>query len=219
MADRTGITRALAPLAATPVGFVAGAFAGGRLLAGEATGPMLVGFGLGGAAVLAAVVLAVVRRTTGRRLLAAALVCGGTSFALLAFMVEDFIAERIREARAFDAHYATLPDFTLELAHVDATRRPLSRFSYDSSSLEFVAIRPGSWRCTAVSTRREKAALAAALPGRSGALPKPADCLTTVRWRRGAAPPVEACDVDGVVIALADDIVMAHERRTRCRRD
>lgn len=217
MADRTSITRALAPLAATPVGFVAGAFAGGRLLAGEATGPMLVGFGIGGAVALACIVLAVVRRLTGRRLLAAALVCGGASFALLAFMVEDFVAERIREARAFDTHYETLPDFTLELVHVDATRRPLSQFSYDSTSLEFVALRPGNWRCTGTSNRREKSALWAAIAPRSE--PLPADCVTSVRWQVGTAPPVEVCDRAGVAIALADDIVMAHERRTRCRRD
>ena len=85
----------------------------------------MLGWGLAGAALLALAAYAVARMLAG----------GASSFALLAFMVEDYIAERIRAANAFDAHYATLPDFTLELRHVDPTRQPLSRFTFDAASL------------------------------------------------------------------------------------
>ena len=215
MADRDRITRALAAIASTPLGFVAGAFAGARL-ASTTEGVALLAWGLAGAALLAAAAFASARALTGRRLVVAALVLGASSFALLAFMVEDYIAERIRAANAFDAHYATLPDFTLQLGHVDPTRQPLSRFSFDATTLEFTAMRPGRWHCTGKASREEKAELHAALT--TVPVTNDATCPTTAQWRLGVAAPMESCD-DGTLIALADDIVRTHERRTRCRRE
>ena len=214
IADRDRITRTLAAFAATPLGFVAGAFAGARL-ASTTEGVALLGWGLGGATLLALMAYAIARLLVGRRLLIAALVLGASSFALLAFMVEDYIAERIRAANAFDAHYATLPDFTLELRHVDPTRQPLSRFTFNAATLEFTAIRPGNWHCTGKASREEKADLYAALTTIQVALPP--TCPTTAQWRIANAAAIEACD-DGVLIALADETIRAHERRTRCRR-
>lgn len=214
MADRERITRALAAIASTPLGFVVGAFAGARL-ASTTEGVALLGWGLAGAALFAAATLALARVLTGRRLLVAALVLGASSFALLAFMVEDYIAERIRAANAFDAHYATLPDFSLELHHVDPTREPLSRFTFDAATLEFTATRPGNWRCTGKANREEKAELHATLQTMPIATVTP--CTTTAQWHIAGGEPVEACD-DETLIALADGIVRTHERRTRCRR-
>lgn len=214
IADRDHITRALAAIAATPLGFVAGAFAGARL-ASTTEGVALLGWGLAGAALLALAAYAMARALAGRRLLIAALILGASSFALLAFMVEDYIAERIRAANAFDAHYATLPNFTLELRHVDPTRQPLSQFTFDAATLEFAAIRPGNWHCTGKASREEKADLHAALTTIPVVIPP--TCPTTAQWRIGSAAPIESCD-DDTLIALADDIIRTHERRTRCRK-
>ena len=214
MGDRDRITRALAAIAATPLGFVAGAFIGARI-ASTVEGVALLGWGVGGAALLAALAFALARALAGRRLLISALALGASSFALLAFMVEDYIAERIRAAAAFDAHYATLPDFSLELHHVDPTREPLSRFTFDAVTLEFTATRPGNWRCTGKANREEKAELHAALQTMPIATVTP--CTTTAQWHIAGGEPIEACD-DETLIALADDIVRTHERRTRCRR-
>ncbi len=213
MADRERITRALAAVAATPLGFVVGAFAGARL-ASTTEGVALLGWGIGGAALLALAAYAMARMLSGRRLLIAALVVGASSFALLAFMVEDYIAERIRAANAFDAHYATLPHFELELHHVDPTREPLSRFAFNATSLEFNATRPGNWHCTGKASREEKAELHAALQDMPVSAPP---CSTTARWQLADSPSVESCDNE-TLIPLADAIVKAHERRTRCRR-
>ena len=215
MADRDGITRALAAIAATPLGFVAGAFIGARV-ASTTEGVALLGWGVGGAVLLAALAYALARALTGRRLLIAALVLGASSFALLAFMVEDYIAERIRAADAFDAHYATLPHFSLELHHVDPTRQPLSRFTFDATTLEFTATRPGNWHCTGKASREERAELHTALQ----TMPVAAGdtCTTTAKWQVADAPPVESCDSE-TLIPLADAIIQTHERRTRCRRE
>ena len=186
MADRERITRALAAIASTPIGFVAGAFAGARL-ASTTEGVALLGWGLAGAAVFAVATLALARVLTGRRLLVAALALGASSFALLAFMVEDYIAERIRAANAFDAHYATLPHFELKLHHVDPTREPLSRFAFDATTLEFTAIRPGNWHCTGTASRKEKAELHAALQDMPVAYTPP--CTTTAKWQIADSPP------------------------------
>ena len=214
MADRERITRALAAVASTPLGFVAGAFAGARL-ASTTEGVALLGWGVAGAALFAAAAVVLARALTGRGLLVAALALGASSFALLAFMVEDYIAERIRAANAFDAHYATLPEFELELRHVDGTREPLSRFTFDAATLEFIALRPGNWRCTGKASREEKSNLHAALQTVpiSGAAP----CTTTVRWHIAGGEPGESCDAEALM-ALADAVVRSHERRTRCRR-
>ena len=214
MADRDGITRALAAISATPLGFVAGAFVGARI-ASTTEGVALLGWGIGGAVLLAALAYALARALTGRRLLIAALVLGASSFALLAFMVEDYIAERIRAADAFDAHYVTLPHFSLELHHVDPTRQPLSRFTFDATTLEFTATRPGNWHCTGKASREERAELHAALETMPTAPATP--CTTTAKWHIGDAPPVESCDNE-TLIPLADAIIQTHERRTRCRR-
>ena len=214
MPDRDRVTRSLAATAATPLGFVAGAFIGARV-ASTTDGVALLGWGIGGAVLLAALAFALARALAGRRLLVAALGLGASSFALLAFMVEDYVAERIRAADAFDAHYATLPLFELELGHVDPTRKPLSRFAFDATTLEFTATRPGNWHCSGKASREEAAELHAALRTMTGSGAAP--CPTTVQWHVAAGEPIEACD-DGTLVALADDIVRAHERRTRCRR-
>ena len=214
MPDRDRITRALAAIAATPLGFVAGAFIGARV-ASTTEGVALLGWGIGGAALLAALAFALARALAGRRLLIVALALGASSFALLAFMVEDYIAERIRAADAFDAHYATLPHFELELHHVDPTRQPLSRFTLDATTLEFTATRPGNWHCTGKASREERAELQVAL--QTIAIAPATTCATTAKWHIADAPPVESCD-DETLIPLADAIIQAHERRTRCRR-
>jgi len=228
MADRERITRALAAIASTPIGFVAGAFAGARL-ADTTEGVALLACGFAGASLFAVATLGLARFLAGRRLLVAALALGASSFALLAFMVEDYIAERIRAANAFDAHYATLPHFELTLHHVDPTREPLSRFAFDATSLAFSATRPGNWHCTGKASRKDKAELYAALQDMPVASPP---CSTTARWQVADAPPGSSsegrplvlpqaegssCD-DGTLISVADAIIRAHERRTRCRR-
>ncbi len=214
MADRERITRALAAIASTPIGFVVGAFVGARL-ASTTEGIALLGWGLAGAGLFAVATLALARFLTGRRLLVVALALGASSFALLAFMVEDYVAERIRAANAFDAHYATLPEFALELRHVDRTRQPLSQFTFDAATLAFTAMRPGNWHCTGKASREETAELLAAL--RTTPVSGAASCTTTAQWHIAGGEPIESCD-DTTLIALADDIVRAHERRTRCRR-
>ena len=214
MADRERITRTLAAIASTPLGFVVGAFAGARLAA-TTEGVALLGWGLAGAGLFVAAILASARVLTGRRLLVVALGLGASSFALLAFMVEDYVAERIRAANAFDTHYATLPEFSLALHHIDPTRQPLSQFAFDATTLEFTAMRPGNWRCTGKANREEKAELHAAL--QTMPIASATACTTTAKWQIADAPAVESCDNE-TLIPLADAIIKAHERRTRCRK-
>ena len=212
--NRDRITRPLAAIAAMPLGFVAGAFLGARL-ASTTEGVALLGWGLGGAVLLALGVWAIARMLAGRRLLVAALALGASSFALLAFMVEDYVAERIRASDDFDALYAALPDFALELRHVNPARQPQSQFTFDGATLGFTAMRPGNWRCTGTARREDKAELHAALQNVPVA---PATlCSTTARWHVTGAPPVESCDNE-TLLPLADAIVEATERKSRCQK-
>ena len=211
---------AAAVLAASPVGFAAGALLGARLLpppTATATGLAIAASGAFGAIVLALVVAGSALALSERAGRVLTLVVGGASFAVLVYVVRDFVGDRMAQSRAFDAAYAAMPKFSFTVQAKDEGRRPFSQLTYETTAHAYSAVRPGGWRCTGNGRRRDHVALYEALRQTPMANTEP--CPLRASWQIGDAPPASACVAEqGPLPAAAAAMVEATARRASCRR-
>ena len=214
-----GARIAAAALAGAPVGFAVGAVISARFAPNA--GGLILACGLIGALAVAAAMALVARLLPPKPVRIATLVVGAGSFALLAYMVQDFISDRVDEARALADAYARLPWIEVTLtAENDAGRAPFSELVYDSATREYVATRPGGWVCRGTLSSRRAMALYAGAQAAEADLDTVATCGLRVVVRFESAPPLRACGyLSGAqLFAAADDIVKATERKASCRR-
>ena len=212
---------AAAVLAGAPVGFAAGAVLGGQLLApGDAAeaARLILACGLFGAlfaGALMAVLATLLAPKPGRIV---TLVAGAASFAIVIYMVRDFVVERMERADAVEAAFRAMPRFELALTVDEPSRAPFASLVFESPSGAYVALRPGGWRCEGKGNREQTVALYRAL----GQLrPCAVDgCERHVAWRMDGGDELEAC-ADGYsqpLYDIADAMVEDTERRSTCRR-
>lgn len=218
---------AAAALAGAPLGFAGGALLGGRLLTNPsdpaAAGTTLACAAFGALFAAGSMVLAVLLLAP-KSARVATLVGGVASIAVVVYAVQDFVSHRMAQARAFDAAYQRMPSFELTLTAESAHRRPFSKLQFQSETRQYTAHRPGGWLCRGLGTRKQALALFEGL-GQAADGQEPngdawaRNCQLLGTWRVGAAS-VEAClDVDGqAVVAAADTLIEATERRSSCRR-
>lgn len=219
-----------AALAWVPIGFVLGGYAAARALGpGASEGGLIAASGLLGAVAAAALVAGVATRLPAKPLRVATVVAGGVSFALIIYLVRDFVADRMRQADAVDAAYARMAPFALRIESNDANRRLFSALTFDSATGAYTARRPGGWLCQGDGRREHAVALARGLQlaVREDAVARPpeAHCPTRVAWRyhaaaAAAAKPLEfdrdACAPPTLLLA-ADALVARTARRASCR--
>lgn len=231
--DRLAI--AAAALAWSPIGFVLGGFVAARALGpGVTEGGPIAASALLGAAAAAALMAGVATRLPAKPLRVATVVAGGVSFALIVYLVRDFVADRMRQAEAFDAAYARMVPFQLRIESNDANRRPFSVLTFDSTTRAYTAHRPGGWLCRGSGRRDHTLALARGLQQaaheQSTARQPGTHCPTRVSWRyhdahAGTALAEEAladdrgtCAPQSLLLA-ADALVGETARRASCRRE
>ena len=225
---------AAAALAWAPIGFVLGGFAAARALGPGATeGGPIAAAALLGAVAAAALMAGVATRLPAKPLRVATVVAGGVSFALIIYLVQDFVADRMRQAEAFDAAFARMAPFELRIESNDANRRPFSVLSFDSTTRAYTAQRPGGWLCRGSGRREHAFALARgvqqAARGDAAAGQAGAHCPARASWRyhqadAGAALAQEAVEHGGdacappALLLAADALVARTARRASCRR-
>lgn len=223
-----------AALAWAPIGFALGAFAAARSSAlGATQGGAIAAAALLGAVALAALAAGVATRLPAKPLRIATVVAGGVSFALIVYLVRDFVVDRMRQAEAFDAAYARMAPFQLRIASNDANRRPFSVLLFDSTTRAYTAHRPGGWLCRGSGRREHALALSRGLQqaAREEAAPRQpgAHCPTRVSWRdhdaaASTALVQEALERDHgacapqALLLAADGLVAGTARRASCRR-
>ena len=217
---------AAAALAAAPVGFAAGALYAGRSApTGADEALTILSLGLAGAMVAALLLGLAALSLPPKPTRVVTLAFAGVSFALLAYIVLDFVGDRIARAQALEAAYAELPHFELALAAKDIDRRAFSQLALNSQTREYVAHRPGGWRCEGTASRAQTVALFDAMQAADLA-PRPS-CGLTASWRNiggvGGKQPNErgaqGCIAFGsALFAVADNMVEATERKASCRR-
>lgn len=218
---------AAAALAWAPIGFVLGGLVAGRLFAaGESSGGAIAASALLGAFVLATLMAGVATRLPARPLRVTTVVAGGVSFALIIFLVRDFVADRMRQAEAFEAAYAQMRPFQLRVESRDPNRRPFSALTFNSTTHVYTAERPGGWLCRGNGLREHAFALARGLrlttrEDAASTLPH-GHCATQVSWRyqdaaAGAEQERSACAPEALLHA-ADAMVKGTARRASCRR-
>ena len=219
-----------AALAGLPVGFVVSAVLGGRLLTspedGGATLLALGGFGaLFGAGIMAFAATLLSAKAARR----ATMAVGAVSAALVAYMVFDFVADRMAHMRAFDEAYAALPAFELAFEAQDPERQPFSTLSYTSETRAYTARRPGGWLCQGNGARDHNMALfdgiraaqgADALARQMAETDSANACKLRVSWRIAEAPEVAWCASTATehLVAAADGMIETTERKSSCRR-
>lgn len=239
--DRLAI--AAAALAWAPIGFALGGLIAGRVFAagalgggtGGPSGGIIAASALFGALVIAALMVGVATRLPAKPLRVTTVVAGGASFALIIFLVRNFVTDRMRQAEAFDAAYAQMKPFQLRVESSDPNRRPFSALTFDSNTRVYVAARPGGWLCRGNGRREHAFALGRALPlakPQEPALETPrGHCATHVSWRYGNADAAladdamqeatklehRACAPEALLLA-ADAMVGGTARRASCRR-
>ena len=250
--DRLAI--AAAALAWAPIGFALGGLIAGRLFAagalggagapsggtGASSGGIIAASALFGALVIAALMAGVATRLPAKPLRVTTVVAGGASFALIIFLVRNFVTDRMRQAEAFDAAYARMQPFELRVESSDPNRRPFSALTFDSTTRVYVAARPGGWLCRGNGRREHAFALGRALQlaKRQETAPETArgHCITHVSWRHGNAAAAlvddamqddatqeatklehRACAPEALLLA-ADAMVGGTARRASCRR-
>ena len=176
---------------------------------------MVLGYGLLGALIAAVLFALVAFRLPPKPARIATLVAGGASFAILLYMVGDFVADRMARAQAFDAAYAAMPAFELALASNNPGRRPFSKLAYDAETREYTATRPGGWLCRGTASRQHKMALFAGLRVAEAS----DDCERKATWRiDGGSAKVNVCGAFDSLFAAADEMVEATQRHASCRR-
>lgn len=222
--------RALAgALSAAPIGFAAGAFLGGRYLIVQGGSPgsgVLLGALV--VALLAAIAMGVVAAyLPPKPARVTTIVAGGISFAILVYMVQDFVVHRVERARAFDAAYARIPSFELKLTFADRQRRPFSVLAFqadrESDTRDYEALRPKGWFCRGGGRPADALAL---YRGMRAAEEDPAaegPCHRRATWRIGDEEPVtQRCADEGdgftALFAAADEMIDSTQRYASCRR-
>ena len=213
---------AAAALAGAPVGFAAGAVLGGQLLAAGASGEageIILVCALCGVLLASAMMALAATFLTPKPTHIVTLTVGAVSFAVVVYMVRDFIVDRMEQADALDAAYRSMPRFELSLS-VDAPNRPpFSSLVYESLGGTYTALRPGGWRCEGQGSREQAVALYGAL---RQVRPSAANggCERRVSWRIDDGAWEQGC-ADGnnhTPFSVADDMVERTERRSSCRR-
>ena len=220
---------AAAALAWAPIGFALGGLVAGPFLAAGASGGTIAASAVLGAVAAAALMAGVATRLPAKPLRVTTVLAGGVSFALIIFLVRDFVTDRMRQAEAFDAAYAQLRPFQLRVESSDPNRRPFSQLTFHFTTRRYVAQRPGGWLCQGNGRREHAFALAGGLrlakteTSRTGA--GNAHCATVISWHYDAAAGVEAptqlehtaCAPEALLRA-ADAMVTGTARRASCRR-
>lgn len=215
----TAFRLAAAALAAAPVGFAGGALLGARLLLppAAASGLAIAACGLFGAIVGALVAGGAALSLSPRAGRWLTLVVGGASFAVLVYLVRDFVVDRMAQNRAFDAAYAAVPAFAFTVATEDPYRRPFSQLAYESTEHVYSAVRPGGWRCAGNGRRQDHVALFEALRRVSAGTAE--TCPRRLEWRIGDNAAASAClPEDAPLLVVAATMTEATARRASCRR-
>lgn len=221
-------------LSAAPIGFAAGALLGVRYVAVQG------GAGVSGAAafavllsalvvaLLAAIAMGVVTASlppkTAR---VTTIVVGAMSFAILVYMVQDFVVHRLEQSRAFDVAYSRVPSFELTLTSADRQRRPFSTLAFDadrqSDTRDYEALRPGGWFCRGGGRRQDSLALYRGIRAAEKDSPADGRCDRRATWRIADEEPVTgrcADEGDGfaALFAAADEMIDSTQRYASCRR-
>lgn len=218
----TGAFRvAAAALAAAPVGFATGALLAARFStpATQTDGLTLLGAGLVGAFAAAGLMALAAVSLPPKPARIATLVAAGASFAILVYMVQDFVRDRLAQAAAFDAAYQRMPSYQLTLHARNPRRDPFSQLTYDSETRSYQTTRPGGWLCTGSGNRTHTFALFEAM--RITVVEAQPRCEERVSWRTtgDAAEASHGCVADGnALFAAADELVEATARKASCRR-
>lgn len=221
-------------LSAAPIGFAAGALLGVRYLAvqggagvsGAAASAVLLGALV--VALLAAIAMGVVTAylppKTAR---VTTIVAGAMSFAILVYMVQDFVVHRLEQSRAFDAAYSRVPSFELTLTSADRQRRPFSTLAYEadrqSDTRNYEALRPGGWFCRGGGRRQDSLALYEGIRAAEQDNAVDGPCHRRASWRiTGENPVTERCadrgDGFARLFAAADEMIDSTQRYASCRR-
>ena len=213
---------AASALAAAPVGFAAGALLAGRQLPAPASidGLTILAQGLTGAILVALLLALAALALPPKPTRILTLVFAGGSFAILVYMVQDFIGDRLARSQAVEAAYEGMPHFELALWAKDPQRKALSQLEFSSETRKYVAHRPGGWRCEGTGSRVQTVAVFRAMQTvRPEAQPS---CDLRASWRTiGGAAETDrhGCVGDGsVLFAAADEMIEATERKASCRR-
>lgn len=216
-----------AALAFAPIGFALGGIAASRVLAVDAAaGGQLAAACLLGAALAAALAAGVAKRLARKPLRVVTVVAGGVSFALVIYLAQDFVAERLRGAEAFDAAYARMTPFQLRVEANNGNRRPFSALKFDSATRAYAARRPGGWLCRGTGGRDHALGLSLRVRGIEG--DRSANCDVRLAWRYGAfadglaeaeqAPFEHSACAPDALLRVADAMVERTARRASCRR-
>ena len=208
-------------LAGAPVGFAAGAVLGGRLLATDdaaEAAKLILACALFGALFVGALMALLATLLAPKPGRIVTLVAGAVSFAIVFYMVRDFVVERMERADALAAAFREMPAFELALTAEERSRWPFASLVFDSSSGAYVALRPGGWRCEGRGNRDQTVTLYLAL-GQLHPGAVDAGCERRASWRVADGEQLEACaDDDQALYAVADAMVEDTERRSSCRR-
>lgn len=213
---------AASALAAAPVGFAAGAVLTGRQLAavGEVDGFTILSGALLGAIAAALFFAAAASTLPPKPVRIATLVCAGCSFAILIYLAQDFVRERLAAGAAVDAIYEAMPHYSLTLWAKDPDRRAFSRLEFRSDTGDYVAHRPGGWRCEGPGYAEHAVAVFEAMDETE--LTTDASCSLRASWRNIDAPTDterSGCvSLGNALFAAADEMVEGTERKARCRR-
>ena len=220
-------------LSAAPIGFAAGALLGVRYVAEQG------GAGVSGAAafavllgalvvaLLAAIAMGVVTaHLPPKTARVATIVAGGISFAILVYIVQDFVVHRVERARAFDAAYAGVPSFELTLTATDRQRRPFATLAFaadrQSDTRDYEALRPGGWFCRGAGRPKDSLALYRGIRKAETDSLSDGPCYRRATWRIADEEPVtERCADKGdgfaALFTAADEMIDSTQRYASCR--
>ena len=220
-------------LSAAPIGFAAGALLGVRYVAvqggagvsGAAAFAVLLGALV--VALLAAIAMGVVTAylppKTAR---VTTIVAGAMSFAILVYVVQDFVVHRLEQSRAFDVAYAGVPSFELTLTATDRQRRPFATLAFtadrQSDTRDYEALRPGGWFCRGAGRPRDSLALYRGIRIAEKDTVANGPCYRRATWRIDDEEPVtERCADKGdgfaALFAAADEMIDSTQRYASCR--
>ena len=145
---------------------------------------------------------------------------GSISAVILAWLLTDFVGDRMRLAEEFDAAYAEMPSYDVALDHQFEGRRPLNTIEFASPERRFSAGRPGGWQCEGDATREQDYELYRAISVASKSFG--ANCSNLKIRYRAADIELDTCVANdrnaAALIAAADTLVTANERISSCTR-